>query len=352
MQKNEHHYIDVKMNIIYIHLKLFWCNCAGTVNKQTNKGTNKMWFKNIRVMQLPADFKICASVLGDALSIKKFAPCKPDQRESWGFGSPYGANSNELICKLDSNLLFTVLHQVRIMPAAAVKELLNDAVAVIEKTENRTLTAKEKTVLREQMEFELLPKTLKKTKRIDAWIDTSSRLIYINTSSILESEAVTKLLRAALGTFPCTPINVYSPTVLMTEWLKSPALIPSIFSLGAWCELHAQGMEQSTATFKCHALASKEVYENLNAGKVVSRIELVWRDKISFVLDEGLNFRRVRFLDLLADELKNSKPESKAEKMEAEFSIMSLQMRLLTAQLYSEFMMKVDPQLTQGHKND
>ena len=98
-------------------------------------------------------------------------------------------------------------------------------------------------------------------------------------------------------------------------------------------------MEQGTATFKCHELTSKEVYENLNAGKVVSRIELVWRDKISFVLDENLNFRRLKFLDLLADELKNSKPESKAEKMEAEFSIMSLQMRLLTAQLYSEFMM-------------
>lgn len=296
-----------------------------------------MWFKNIRVMQLPADFKICASVLGDALSIKKFSPCKPDQRESWGFGSPYGANSSELICKLDSNLLFTVLHQVRIMPAAAVKELLNDAVAVIEKTENRTLTAKEKKVLREQIEFELLPKTLKKTKRIDAWIDTSSRLIYINTSSPLESEAVTKLLRAALGTFPCTPINAeQNPITLMTEWLKSPALIPSIFSLGEWCELNAQGVERSTAMFKHHELASKEVYENLDAGKVVSRIELVWRDKISFILDEGLNFRRVRFLDLLADELKNSKPESKAEKMEAEFSIMSLQMRLLTAQLYSE----------------
>ena len=299
-----------------------------------------MWFKNIRVMQLPADFKICASVLGDALSIKKFAPCKPDQRESWGFGSPYGANSSELICKLDSNLLFTVLHQVRIMPAAAVKELLNDEVAVIEKTENRTLTAKQKNELRQQIEFELLPNTLKKTKRIDAWIDTSSRLIYINTASPLESEAATKLLRAALGTFPCTPINVdQSPITLMTEWLKSPALMPSIFSLGAWCELHAQGMEQGTATFKHHDLTSCEVGENIDMGKQVIRIELVWKGKISFILDEGLNFRRLKFLDLLADELKNSKQESKAEKMEAEFSIMSLQMRLLTAQLYSEFMM-------------
>ncbi len=87
----------------------------------------------------------------------------------------------------------------------------------------------------------------------------------------------------------------------MTQWLADDHTLPAPFALGEECELQGQGEEKSVAVFKRHELTAEVVQANLAAGKTVSKLGLVWDDKISFILTDELGIRRVRFLDVLED---------------------------------------------------
>jgi recombination associated protein RdgC len=107
--------------------------------------------------------------------------------------------------------------------------------------------------------------------------------------------------------------------------------------LGEECELRSQGDEKSVAVFKRHELLTDEVQSNLASGKLVSKLGLVWDEKISFILTDELGVRRVRFLDVLEDRLKDSDPQSHAEKLDIEFNLMTGEVTQLLADLMKCF---------------
>lgn len=292
-----------------------------------------MWFKNLYCLQLPADFSLDSEVLAEALASKPFLGCNKEQREATGFVSPFGRNSDERLLEANGYRLVTLAHQERLLPSSVVREELDERVAELEAKESRKIGSKEKKELREQIEFELLPQAFTRTKKLDAWLDTQQHWLVLNTSSSTHAERLTKLLRTVLGSLPAiAPKVAISPTALMTQWLRE-GKAPAPFALGEDCELRGQGDEKSVAVFKRHELTTEEVHKNLETGKVVSKLGLVWDEKISFILTDELQIRRVRFLDVLADKLGEADPQSKAEKMDIEFTIMTGEVSALLADL-------------------
>ena len=309
-----------------------------------------MWFKNLYCLQLPADFSLDSETLAEALASKPFKDCHEEQRESSGFVSPWRNlfplappsikplhNSTEFLLTANNCKLFTLMHQERLLPSAVVREELDKRIAELEVKESRKIGNKEKKELREQIEFELLPQAFTRTKKLDAWLDTEHKWLVLNTASSTHAERLTKLLRIALGSLPVIAPKVdTSPTTLMTQWLREGEA-PAPFALGEDCELRGQGDEKSVAVFKRHELTTEEVHKNLEAGKVVSKLGLVWDEKISFILTDELHIRRVRFLDVLADKLEKADPQSKAEKMDIEFTLMTGEVSALLADLMKFF---------------
>lgn len=49
-------------------------------------------------------------------------------------------------------------------------------------------------------------------------------------------------------------------------------------------------------------LTSEEIQLHLTAGKLVTQLSLAWSDKLSFVLDDKLAVKRLRFEDLLQEQ--------------------------------------------------
>ena len=74
----------------------------------------------------------------------------------------------------------------------------------------------------------------------------------------------------------------------------------------------------------------------LDAGKFVSHIELVWDDKIRFILTENLQIKRLKFLDIMTDDFDKQGYETQAEKIDAEFAIMIGEVTLLLDELMKE----------------
>ncbi len=158
-------------------------------------------------------------------------------------------------------------------------------------------------------------------------------------------------LRKTIDSLPvATPETANTPVSLMTQWLSGGVLPPS-FELGEECELLSQDEAQSVAVFKKHELMAEEVQSNLAHGKLVSKLQLVWADKISFVLTGDLLIKRLKFLDIFDDQLDEHDPQSHAEKMDIEFSLMTGEVSLLLRDLFACFTDKPSQhhKLSEGH---
>jgi len=291
-----------------------------------------MWFKNLYLFKFEKDFTLNAEELHDALLKKPFAPCSSNQRESMGWVAPLGSGDS-LTHAANKNILITMARQERLLPAAVIKETLQEKVEDIEARENRKVSSREKKELREDIEHELLPRAFTRTQKIDAWIDPLAGWLILNTPSAPRAEIFTKLLRKTLGSLPVTlPEAALSPATAMTHWLSN-SQCPEPFSLGFECELKNQGDDKGTAVFKQHDLTLEEVQTSLQAGKYASKLALEWDNKISFVLSEDLQIKKLKFMDVLEEQLKDNDPQTHEEHMDIEFALMTGEVAMMLKDL-------------------
>lgn len=117
-----------------------------------------------------------------------------------------------------------------------------------------------------------------------------------------------------------------SPRAVLTQWLAHGKL-PEGLSLGDECELRDPAGGAS-ATCRRQELDSGEVHAHLKQGKQVFKLGLQFQDRISFVLGEDLVIRKLRFLDVVQDELDAESDSAEAE-LDARFALMALELASL-----------------------
>jgi recombination associated protein RdgC len=84
--------------------------------------------------------------------------------------------------------------------------------------------------------------------------------------------------------------------------------------------------EGSIIRCKRHDLALPEIKNHLDTGKQVIKLALSWADRLSFVLDESLFVKRLKFLDLIQDQAADIDAIDEVEQFDADFSIMSAEL--------------------------
>ncbi|CAG0896359.1 unnamed protein product [Cyprideis torosa] len=297
-----------------------------------NSGIPKICIEN------PGEFPLSAEELHEKLEGHAFTSCGSEQRESIGWVPPLGKNTETLAHSVNGCILIRLAMQERLLPASVIKDELEERVAEIQERESRKVGGKEKKDLREQIEFDLLPKAFTRTKYLDAWIDASAGWLVVNTASATQAETLTGMLRKTIGSLPViAPETAITPISLLTHWLQDSTSMPAVFDLGMGAELVGAGEERSKVTFKAHELQAEEVQANLDHGKQVSQLELIWRDRISFKLDQHLQIKGLKFLDVFDDQLDGHDPQSHAEKIDIEFALMSGEVRELLSDLMAAF---------------
>lgn len=122
----------------------------------------------------------------------------------------------------------------------------------------------------------------------------------------------------------------------MTDWLSTGNL-PTGFALGDECELRDPATAAG-ARWKGRGteLDGEEVMEHLRSGKQVFQLGLVFDDRISFVLGEDLVVRKLKFLDVVMDQLGDNFEHAAAE-LEATFALITSQLADLLARLETCF---------------
>jgi recombination associated protein RdgC len=71
-----------------------------------------------------------------------------------------------------------------------------------------------------------------------------------------------------------------------------------------------------------HSLEGEEIRQHIAAGKIVTRLAMTWNDRISFVLNDLLQIKRLAFLDLLKEQAEGQ-GEDEDERFDIDFTLMT-----------------------------
>jgi len=295
-----------------------------------------MWFKNLYLYQFEKEFEQDADTLHEALSKKPFIDCSATQRESMGWVPPLGKKSEAYAHAVNNFILLTMARQERMLPASVVREELQERVTEIQERESRKVGSKEKKELTERIEDELLPRAFTRNSKLDAWIDLKGGWLVINTSSSTRAETFATELRKAIGSLPAVPPKTEAVSPLLTQWLLEYKA-PEPFEIGEECEMQSSGDDAGIVAFRKHELGTDEVKSNIETGKVVSKLALIWDRKVSFVVGDDLVVKKLKFLDVLEEKMNEEDPQSHEERMDIEFTLMTGELSKLIPDLNKQF---------------
>ena len=86
----------------------------------------------------------------------------------------------------------------------------------------------------------------------------------------------------------------------MAAWL-SEQQAPVGFNVDRECELKAADESKAVVRYTRHALDTDEVSGHIAMGKVPTRLAMTWNDRLSFVLTDALQLKKLVFLDVVLE---------------------------------------------------
>lgn len=296
-----------------------------------------MWFRNLSVYRFPETPDITPASLEDSLEKHIFQPCPKHQPASIGWTAPLGRDGEQLVHTTDGRMMICLKREERVLPAASLRERLEEKLAAIEEAEGRKVRGKEKLRIKEEITLDMLPLAFTRSHVLYAYIDPKARLLIVDSGTTAKAEELIGILRQTLGTLPVRPLQVNeAPAAVMTGWLHTGHAEHG-FELGEDCVFKASDNESSVVRLKQHALTCDEVDVHLKAGKRINQLAVSYQDRLSCVLDENLIIKRVKFLDLVLDAAEAEDTESAAARFDVDFSLMGAELGPFVEALVAAF---------------
>lgn len=256
-------------------------------------------FKNLTVYRMGPDWTATADQIESELDKSRFVECGATQQKSMGWVEPRGEAHAPLVESIDGHLLLKLKTQQRVVPGSVIKKRTEEIAEQIEKTTGRKPGKKQVKELKEQALHELLPMAFTKESATRVWIAPRERLLMLDTGSQSKAdEVVTLLIKAFDGLALSLVQSEMSPTVAMTHWLGTGEA-PYAFTIDRECELKSTDEMKSVVRYARHPLDTDEVKQHIVSGKVPTRVAMTWRDRVSFILTESMQLKKLAFLDVV-----------------------------------------------------
>ena len=245
------------------------------------------------------DWRATAAEVEACLQDAHFIECGPSQDKSLGWIEPRGADHGPLLEVVANQWLMKLMTETRALPASVVKRKVDERVTQIEASTGRKPGKKETRDLKDDIRLELLPMAFTKQASTMVWIDRKANLLLIDAGSQARADDVVTLLVQRLPGLALTLVNTQvSPSAAMADWLVSQEA-PQGFSVDHACELKAADESKAVVRYTRHALDTDEVKQHIEGGKMPTRLALTWNDRVSLVLTEGLQLKKLAFLDVV-----------------------------------------------------
>jgi recombination associated protein RdgC len=154
----------------------------------------------------------------------------------------------------------------------------------------------------------LLPRAFTKRSSITLWIDPDNKFLVVDSGSLTGADKVVSQLIEVLSEIPgaapglmARPVQTtMSAATAMAHWLASRDA-PVGFTIDRDCELKMPDDQKSAVRYSRHTLEIDEVAEHIAAGKVPTQLAMTWNDRVSFVLTDAAQVRKLKLLDVVLD---------------------------------------------------
>ena len=278
-------------------------------------------FKNIIVYRIDPSWSKTTAQVEAGLSQMRFRDCGATQEKSVGWSEPRGEKHGMLVESVGGQLMMRLTMESKVLPSSVVKRRAEEKIEKIEESTGRKVSRMEKKDIREETLLDLLPKAFTRISNTVVWIDPTERLLVIDASGQNKADEVVAVLLRSLDSLVITPIQTnVAPATQMTAWLMAHEA-PGRFDVDRECELKATDDSQAVVRYSKHTLNNEEVRKHLQNNKMPTRLALTWNGRVSFVLNEEAQIKKIKFLDGVFDASDNAAPDE--DRFDADVAIVT-----------------------------
>lgn len=254
-------------------------------------------FKNIIVYRIAPGWQADLTALEEALARTPFQECGATQEKSSGWVPPRGDAHGPLAESVGGQWILRFMTEAKMLPATVLARKVNEKAAQIEQQTGRKPGKKETRELKDEARLDLLPMAFTKQGSTWVWIDREAGLLVLDTGAQGRADEITSLLVEQLPGLSLALLDTQtSPQAAMALWLKEQEA-PAGFSVDRECELKAADESKSVVRYARHPLDIEEVQAHIQGGKLPTKLAMTWDDRVSFVLTEGLQLKKLAFQD-------------------------------------------------------
>ncbi|KQP49508.1 recombination-associated protein RdgC [Pseudorhodoferax sp. Leaf274] len=267
-------------------------------------------FKNVMVYKLGGAWTATWEQIEEALGTQRFAECGATQERSAGWVPPRGEEHGPLVESVGGQYLLRLMVESKAVPASVVKRKADERAQQIEATTGRKPGKKEIRDLREEAKQALLPVAFTKRGATWVWIDLQARRFVVDAGSQNRVDEIISLLVKVLDGFMVQEVHTAtSATAAMSEWLSSQEP-PAGFSIDRECELKATDASKAAIRYAHHPLDIEEIRQHIAEGKLPTKLAMTWDERVSFVLTESMQLRKLQFQDGVFEKTSQEKEDS------------------------------------------
>jgi recombination associated protein RdgC len=289
-----------------------------------------MWFKNIVVYRLGAGWARKAEDLEEKLAQQPLQKCGGFEMESRGWVCPQ--HEGQYVYHQNRQWLLALGFEQKLLPGAIIRDAAQEQIAKMEAMLGHPLGRKQKRDVKDKVTAELMPRALSRRRTTFAWIDTVNGWLAVEAAGAPKAELFMEALRKTEDDLAATRLDTQqSPPAAMSRWVLEGEA-PGAFGIDQDLELRAADTSKATVRYSRHPLEGKDIREHITSGKLPVRLGLTWNDRISFVLTDDLQVKRLAFLDILERE-SSPDAENEEERFDIDFALMTGELSKMLAEL-------------------
>ena len=257
--------------------------------------------KNVLIFGISGGFNLDAVALEAALSGSRFVACGASEEKSVGWIEPRGEENGLLVEPVAGQLIFKFMVETRSLPPSEINKQAKIRAAELQAQTGRKPGKKEMVEIKEQIRLEMMPRAFSKESQILVWIDPANRRLVVGAGSTARADDVISLLVKCVEGLVVAPIETnMSASAAMAFWLSHQASPPA-FSVDRECVLKAADESKATIKYGKHPLDIEEVAAHVTGGKLPVQLAMTWDDRVSFVLTDSLQIKKLEFLNAVFD---------------------------------------------------
>lgn len=289
-----------------------------------------MRFKNLVAYRLPADWSYSPLELEERLARRPLQPCGPLDMLSRGWISPAG--DGRLVHLVGRQQLLALGADQRLLPASVVRQVVQERASELAAEQGFPVGRRQLRELRNRVADELRPRAFTRRRVTRAWLDPDARWFVVDAAGLPRAEELVEILRDTLGSFAVLPLDtVQAPHLAMVNWLKHGDA-PARFSIDQDLELQSRDATRASVRYARHPLDGPEIRQHLQRNLSATRLGLTWNDRVSFVLTDKLQLKRLDFLEVQGEPAGDEEIDA-VQRFDAEFALMAGELGALLGDL-------------------